>query len=164
VPLEAIAGLAPTWPLAKPMHRETSPGHMRAPPARADHLIDHRTVDFEARAPQTTGGAAGELILDASGVDLLKKGYQLVVPTGRLAVFRTLAATSKTGGTSGHVIHAHERALVQFNPLSLMNGNKGASSSNLGHVDVFRLQSDTGSDESGLSATLCDFVSPIMKL
>ena len=53
---------------------------------------------------------------------------------------------------------------VQFNPLSLMNGNKGASSSNLGHVDVIRLQSDTGSDESGLSATLCDFVSPIMKL
>jgi hypothetical protein len=45
-----------------------------------------------------------------------------------------------------------------------MNGNKGASSSNLGHVDVIRLQSDTGSDESGLSATLCDFVSPIMKL
>jgi hypothetical protein len=29
------------------MHRETSPGHMRALPARADHLIDHRTVDLK---------------------------------------------------------------------------------------------------------------------
>ena len=46
---------------------------------------------------------------------------------------------------------------LQFNPLSLMNDNKGASASNLGHVDVIRLQGDTGSDESGLSATLCDF-------
>lgn len=100
MPLEAIAdaGQAPAGPLAKPIHREASPGHMRALPARADHLIDRRTVDFEARARQTTGGAAVELILDASGVDSLKKGYQ---PTGRLAVFRTAsAATGRTGRTS----------------------------------------------------------------
>jgi NADPH:quinone reductase-like Zn-dependent oxidoreductase len=103
VPLEAIAdaGPAPIWQLAEPMHRETSPGHMRALPARADHLIDRRTVDFEARARQTTGGAAVDLILDASGVDSLKKGYQLLVPTGCLAVFRaSSAATGRTGVTS----------------------------------------------------------------
>jgi NADPH:quinone reductase-like Zn-dependent oxidoreductase len=138
---------------------------MRALPARADHLINHRTVDFEARARQTTGGAAVDLILDASGVDSLKKGYQLVVPAGRLAVFRaSSAATGRTGATSAMLSMLTSASSLRFNPLSLMNGNKGASSSSLGHVDVIRLQSDTGSDESGLSATLCDFVSPIMKV
>jgi NADPH:quinone reductase-like Zn-dependent oxidoreductase len=128
---------------------------MRARPARADHLIDHRTVDFEARERQTTGGAAVELILDASRVDSLKKGYQLVVPTGRLAVFRASSvATAKTAGTSGMSSMLTSAPRLQFSPLSLMNGNKGALSSNLGHVDVIRLQSDTGSGESGLSATL----------
>ena len=38
----------------------------------------------------------------------------------------------------------------QCNPLSLMNGHKGASASNLGHVDVIHLRSDTRSDGSGL--------------
>jgi hypothetical protein len=59
-------------------------------------------------------------------------------------------ATNKTGDAR-HVVGAHE---LQFNPLSLMNANKVASASNLGHMDVTRLQGDTGSDESGLSAIL----------
>jgi hypothetical protein len=39
---------------------------------RVDHLIDHRTVDFEARARLGI-----ELILDAIGGQSLKKGYLL---------------------------------------------------------------------------------------
>jgi NADPH:quinone reductase-like Zn-dependent oxidoreductase len=38
-------------------------------------MIDHRTMAFEARARQITGGPAVELILDAIGGDSLKKGY-----------------------------------------------------------------------------------------
>ena len=38
----------------------------------------------------------------------------------------------------------------QFNALSLTNGHKGASASNLGHVDVIHLRSDTRSHRSGL--------------
>jgi NADPH:quinone reductase-like Zn-dependent oxidoreductase len=38
-------------------------------PGRIDHMIDHRTMDFEARARQITGGPAVELILDAIGGD-----------------------------------------------------------------------------------------------
>lgn len=45
-------------------------------------MIDHRTMDFEARARQITGGPAVELILDAIARDSLKKGYQ------QRAVFR----------------------------------------------------------------------------
>jgi hypothetical protein len=106
---------------------------MRALPARADHLIDRRTVDFEAPACQTTGGAAVELILDASGVDSLKKGLSATRPyRPSRRVSRVVGRDGQDGRDVGHVIHACERALVQFNPLSLMNGNKGASSSTLG--------------------------------
>jgi hypothetical protein len=45
-------------------------------------MIDHRTMAFEARARQITGGPAVELILDAIARDSLKKGYQ------QRAVFR----------------------------------------------------------------------------
>jgi NADPH:quinone reductase-like Zn-dependent oxidoreductase len=42
-----------------------------SPAACVDHLIDHRTVDFEARARQITGELAVELILDSIGGDSL---------------------------------------------------------------------------------------------
>ncbi len=88
--------------MAKPVHRETSPGHMRALPAPADHLIAYRTVDFEQRARQITGDPAVEFILDAIRGDSRKKGYQLLAPTDRFALCgASLAATSKTGGASG---------------------------------------------------------------
>jgi NADPH:quinone reductase-like Zn-dependent oxidoreductase len=131
--------------LAKPVHRETSPGHMRALPAPADHLIAYRTVDFERRARQITGDPAVEFILDAISGDSLKKGYQLLAPTGRLAVCgASLAATSKTGGASGILSMLASTPWLQFNQLSLMNANKRVFGVNLGDCDVVRLRGDTG--------------------
>jgi synaptic vesicle membrane protein VAT-1 len=75
-------------------------GELRA--LGVDHLIDYRTEDFEARAREITGGRGVELLLDPIGGDSLKKGYRLLAPTGRLAVFgASSAATSKTGGMFG---------------------------------------------------------------
>ena len=100
-----------------------------------DHLIDYRTEDFEARARQITGGRGVELILDAVGGDLLKKGYRLLAPTGRLGVFgASSAATSKTGGKFGLVSMLASTPWLQFNPLSLMNANKGVFGVNLEHM------------------------------
>src|SRR5580700_3435294 len=48
----------------------------------------------------------------------------------------------------------------QFSPLSRMNANKGASASNLGIWTSFVYRATTGSDESGLSATVCDSAPP----
>lgn len=100
-----------------------------------DHLIDYRTEDFEERARQITGGRGVELILDAVGGDSLKKGYRLLAPTGRLGVFgASSAATSKGAGYLGMVSMLANTPWVQFNPLSLMNANKGVFGVNLGHM------------------------------
>lgn len=101
----------------------------------ADHLIDYRTEDFEARARQITGGRGVELILDAIGGESLKKGFRLLAPTGRLGMFgASSAATNKTGGYLGMLSMLTQTPWVQFNPLSLMNANKGVFGVNLGHM------------------------------
>ncbi len=100
-----------------------------------DHLIDYRTEDFEARARQITGGRGVELILDAIGGDSLKKGYRLLVPTGRLGMFGvSSAATNKTGGMFGMLSMLASTPWLHFNPLSLINANKGVFGVNLGHM------------------------------
>ena len=100
-----------------------------------DHLIDYRTEDFEERARQMTGGRGVELILDAVGGASLKKGYRLLAPTGRLGTFgASAAATNKAGGYLGMVSMLANTPWVQFNPLSLMNANKGVFGVNFGHM------------------------------
>jgi NADPH:quinone reductase-like Zn-dependent oxidoreductase len=100
-----------------------------------NHLIDYRTEDFEQRARQITGGRGVELILDPVGGDSLKKGYRLLAPTGRLGMFgASSAATGKARGYLGMASMLANTPWVQFNPLSLMNANKGAFGVNLGHM------------------------------
>ena len=100
-----------------------------------DHLIDYRTEDFEKRAREITKGRGVELILDAVGGESLKKGYRLLAPTGRLGIFgASSAARGKTGGMLGMVSMLAGTPWLQFNPLSLMNANKGVFGVNLGHM------------------------------
>jgi len=100
-----------------------------------DHLIDYRTEDFEKRAREITGGRGVELILDAVGGDSLKKGYRLLAPTGRLGVFgASSAVTGKGAGYLGMASMLMNTPWVQFNPLSLMNANKGVFGVNQGHM------------------------------
>jgi NADPH:quinone reductase-like Zn-dependent oxidoreductase len=100
-----------------------------------NHLIDYRTEDFEQRARQITGGRGVELILDPVGGDSFKKGYRLLAPTGRLGMFgASSAATGKGRGYLGMASMLANTPWVQFNPLSLMNANKGVFGVNLGHM------------------------------
>ena len=65
----------------------------------------------------------------------LKKGYRLLAPTGRLGMFgASSAATSKARGYLGMASMLANTPWVQFNPLSLMNANKGVFRVNLGHM------------------------------
>jgi synaptic vesicle membrane protein VAT-1 len=108
-------------------------GELRA--LGVDHLIDYRSEDFEKRAREITGGRGVELILDAVGGDSLKKGYRLLAPTGRLGIFgASSAATKKAAGYLGMASMLVNTPWVQFNPLSLMNANKGVFGVNLGHM------------------------------
>jgi NADPH:quinone reductase-like Zn-dependent oxidoreductase len=99
------------------------------------HLIDYRTEDFEARARAITGGRGVELILDAIGGESLKKGYRLLAPTGRLGIFgMSSAATGKQKNLLGIVQALARTPWLQFNPVALMNANKGVFGVNLGHM------------------------------
>src|SRR5579872_2442027 len=100
-----------------------------------DHLIDYRSEDFEARARQITGGRGVELILDAVGGESWKKGYRLLARTGRLGMFGiSAAATGKSRSVISMLSLLANTPWFQFNPLSLMNANKGVFGVNLGHM------------------------------
>ena len=119
-----------------------------------DHLIDYRTEDFEKRAREITQGRGVERILDPIGGELLKKGYRLLAPTGRLGIFgASSAARSKTGGMLGMASMLAGTPWLQFNPLSLMSANKGVFGVNLGHLWE-RRRSHRGLDE--FSSSSCE--------
>jgi NADPH:quinone reductase-like Zn-dependent oxidoreductase len=108
-------------------------GELRA--LGVDHLIDYRTEDFEARARQITDGRGVERILEAVGGNSFKKGYRLLAPTGRFGMFGvSSAATNKTGGMFGMVSMLANTPWFQFNPLSLINADKGVFGVNVGHM------------------------------
>ena len=100
-----------------------------------DHLIDYRTEDFETRTREITGGRGVELILDPLGGDSWKKGYRLLAPTGRLGAFGASAlASGKERSVFGMLSVLARVPWFQFNPLALMNANKGVFGVNLGHM------------------------------
>ena len=100
-----------------------------------DHLIDYRTEDFETRVREITGGRGVELIVDAVGGESWKKGYRVLAPTGRLGMFGISAAASgKERSVFGMIGLLANTPWFQFNPLSLMNANKGVFGVNLGHM------------------------------
>ena len=100
-----------------------------------DDLIDYRTEDFEARTREITNGRGVELILDAVGGESWKKGYRVLAPTGRLGMFGlSAAATGKNRNVLSMLSAVVQMPWVQFNPLSLMNANKGVFGVNVGHM------------------------------
>ena len=100
-----------------------------------DHLIDYRTEDFEVRTREITNGHGVELILDAVGGKSWKKGYRVLAPTGRLGMFGlSAAATGKNRNMLSMLSAVANMPWFQFNPLSLMNANKGVFGVNLGHL------------------------------
>jgi NADPH:quinone reductase-like Zn-dependent oxidoreductase len=100
-----------------------------------DHLIDYRSEDFEARAREITKGRGVELILDAVGGESVKKGLRLLAPTGRLGMFGVSSAvTGKERNVLGMVKMLAQTPWLQFNPLSLINANKGVFGVNIGHL------------------------------
>ena len=82
-----------------------------------DHLIDYRREDFEMRAREITNGRGVELILDAIGGDLLRKGYRLLAPTGRLGMFGISSSSGTEGAASPrHACNACPHALASVQP------------------------------------------------
>ena len=97
------------------------------------HPIDYRNQDFLSMILDQTNGAGVELIIDPIGGKNWKKSYAALRPTGRLGTFGVSTVTESTAGKAMQLI----KLLVHtpwYNPLRLMNANKGVFGVNLGHM------------------------------
>jgi len=100
-----------------------------------DVCIDYRTEDFEARVAELTEGRGVELVLDAVGGVSFKKSYRALAASGRLGMFGiSSAAAGKQPSRMSLIRTVAGMPWLQFNPVSLMNQNKGVFGVNLAHM------------------------------
>lgn len=100
-----------------------------------DACIDYRTEDFEARVAELTRGRGVELVLDAVGGTSFKKSFRALSATGRLGMFGlSSAAAGKTPSRIAFLRAALSMPWLTFNPVTLMNANKGVFGVNMGHL------------------------------
>jgi NADPH:quinone reductase-like Zn-dependent oxidoreductase len=98
-----------------------------------DHAIDYRQQDWLPALLDLTNGRGVELVIDPLGGDSWKKSYRALRATGRMGVFGMSVASAS--GITGKLRAL--KAVIQmprFNPLGLMNRNKGVFGLNLGHM------------------------------
>ena len=100
-----------------------------------DHPIDYRTTDFAEEIKRLTANRGVHVILDPVGGDSWRKGWDILAPTGRLIMF---GFSSMASGKERSLRRVVESLLstpwFKFNPLNLMNANKGIIGVNLGHL------------------------------
>lgn len=98
-----------------------------------DHPIDYRNQDWLPVLKELTNGRGVELVIDPLGGPSWKKSYQALRITGRMGVFGISVASAS--GIKGKLRAMKAIALMpRFNPVGLMNRNKGVFGLNLGHM------------------------------
>ncbi len=98
-----------------------------------DHAIDYRKQDWLPVLIDLTQGKGVELVIDPLGGESWKKSYRALRATGRMGVFGMSVASAS--GIRGKLRALKAVAqMPRFNPLALMNRNKGVFGLNLGHM------------------------------
>lgn len=98
-----------------------------------DHPIDYRNQDWVPVLMELTDGRGVELIIDPLGGNSWKQSYRALRRTGRMGVFGMSVASAS--GIKGKLKAL--KAIIsmpRYNPLGLMNRNKGVFGLNLGHM------------------------------
>ena len=98
-----------------------------------NYPIDYRNQDFLSSIMSLTGGKGVEMVLDPIGGNNWKKSYKALRPTGRLGLFGVSTVTDSTMGRVFQFIKLIAQT-PRYNPLRLMNANKGVFGVNLGHL------------------------------
>lgn len=101
----------------------------------ADFVIDKSQEDLWARAKEASPGGY-DIVLDANGVETLKKSYESLAPAGRLVVYGFHTMLRKEGGGSAPWLKLARDYLrtPRFNPLDLTNDNKSVLAFNLSYL------------------------------
>jgi NADPH:quinone reductase-like Zn-dependent oxidoreductase len=98
-----------------------------------DHPIDYRDQDWLPVLMELTEGRGVELIIDPLGGNSWKQSYRALRRTGRMGVFGMSVASAS--GIKGKLKALKAVvAMPRYNPLGLMNRNKGVFGLNLGHM------------------------------
>jgi NADPH:quinone reductase-like Zn-dependent oxidoreductase len=98
-----------------------------------DHPIDYRGQDWLAVLMDLTHGRGVELVIDPLGGSSWKQSYRALRSTGRMGVFG-MSVASASGIAGKFKVLKGLVSMPRFNPIGLMNRNKGVFGLNLGHM------------------------------
>jgi NADPH:quinone reductase-like Zn-dependent oxidoreductase len=96
------------------------------------HAIDYRNADVEAEVRQLTKGRGVDVILDPIGGASFGASYRMLAPLGRL-VMLGISSMSDEKRNTWRVLRSWWR-MKAFEPLSLINKNRGVFGLNVGHL------------------------------
>ena len=98
-----------------------------------DHVLDANNGNLEAEVARLTNGRGADVVLDPRGGELLAQSYRMLAPLGRLVAYGSQALVVGRVGDEGAVqTFLQQRPL--FDPMDLMNSNKGVFGLNLAHL------------------------------
>ena len=98
-----------------------------------EHAIDYRHGDVAEEVRQITKGRGVDVILDPIGGTSFLSSYKLLAPLGRLIVFGLSAAAPAERRSWWQAFRAW-KATPKFDPLSLINRNRGVFGLHVGHL------------------------------
>jgi NADPH:quinone reductase-like Zn-dependent oxidoreductase len=97
-----------------------------------EHAIDYRHVDVEAEVKKLTRGRGVDIILDPIGGASFGASYRMLAPLGRL-VMLGISSMSGEKRNAWRVLRSWW-SMKAFDPLSLINRNRGVFGLNVGHL------------------------------
>lgn len=98
-----------------------------------DHAIDYRHANVGAEVKKLTRGRGVDVILDPIGGQSFTESYRMLAPLGRLIVFGLSAAVPGEQRNLWHAFRAWA-STPRFNPMSLINRNRGVFGLHIGHL------------------------------
>lgn len=98
-----------------------------------DHVLDSGSGDLETEVARLTNGRGVDVVLDARGGEQLAQSYRMLARLGRLVVYGSQAlVVGRVRDEERVQSFLQQRPL--FDPLDLMNANKGVFGLNLAHL------------------------------
>jgi NADPH:quinone reductase-like Zn-dependent oxidoreductase len=98
-----------------------------------EHAIDYRSADVAEAVREITKGRGVDVILDPIGGRSFVDSYRMLAPLGRLIIFGLSSAALGERRSLFRAFNAW-RATPRFDPLSLMNRNRGVFGLHVGHL------------------------------
>ena len=98
-----------------------------------EHAIDYRHADVPAEVRRITRGRGVDVILDPIGGRSFLASYRMLAPLGRLIIFGLSAAAPSERRNLWQALRTW-MATPRFDPLSLINRNRGVFGLHVGHL------------------------------